>query len=223
MTLAIDRPSIANFLNIPEQIQPVDVLYTARQFHRGTVPPALPFDPQAAASLLTEAGLGHGAVTYDGDTPGDARRAAREKTSLLVTNPDMLHSGILPHHALWARLFARLRYVILDELHTYRGVFGSHLANVLRRLLRVAQFHGSSPTIICASATIGNPQEHAQRMVGRPVSLVDGNGAPAGPRRVLVYNPPVVNAALGLRAGKKTRRSQLLGGREFPLPPRCAV
>jgi DEAD/DEAH box helicase domain-containing protein len=150
--------------------------------------------------LLTEAGLGHGAVTYDGDTPGDARRAAREKTSLLVTNPDMLHSGILPHHALWARLFARLRYVILDELHTYRGVFGSHLANVLRRLLRVAQFHGSSPTIICASATIGNPQEHAQRMVGRPVSLVDGNGAPAGPRRVLVYNPPVVNAALGLRA-----------------------
>jgi DEAD/DEAH box helicase domain-containing protein len=150
--------------------------------------------------LLHAAGMQHGAITYDGDTPGDARRAARERCSLLVTNPDMLHSGILPHHALWARLFANLRFVVLDELHSYRGVFGSHLANVLRRLQRVARFHGSSPVFLCASATIGNPREHARRMIGRAVELVSESGAPTGPRRVMVYQPPVVNAELGIRA-----------------------
>ena len=155
---------------------------------------------EALRGFIGEAGLGSGAVTYDGDTPADARRAARQRTSLLVTNPDMLHAGILPHHALWTRLLSNLRYVVLDELHSYRGVFGSHLANLLRRLLRVAHFHGASPVFICASATIGNPAEHAERMIGRPVELVDDSGAPAGPRRVMVYNPPVVNAELGLRA-----------------------
>ncbi|HEX2675128.1 MAG TPA: DEAD/DEAH box helicase, partial [Polyangiales bacterium] len=162
---------------------------------------ALSRDQEAALrALLSEAGLPHGAITYDGDTPADARRAAREKSAILLTNPDMLHTGILPHHAAWARMFANLRYVVLDELHTYRGVFGSHLANVLRRLLRVARFHGADPKLIFASATIGNPQEHASRMLGRPVKLVDQNGAPRGPRRVMVYNPPVVNAELGIRA-----------------------
>jgi DEAD/DEAH box helicase domain-containing protein len=112
----------------------------------------------------------------------------------------MLHTGILPHHASWARLFSNLRYVVIDELHTYRGVFGSHLANVLRRLQRVARFHGSNPTFILASATIGNPQQHAARMLGREVALVSESGAPAGERRVMVYNPPVVNAELGIRA-----------------------
>ena len=155
---------------------------------------------EALRAFLDAAGLSQGTITYDGDTPGDARRAAREKCSLLITNPDMLHAGILPHHALWARLFANLRYVVLDELHTYRGVFGSHLANVLRRLSRVAEFHGSKPVFLCASATIGNPQEHAQRMLGNEVRLVDENGAPTGPRRVMVYQPPVVNAQLGIRA-----------------------
>jgi DEAD/DEAH box helicase domain-containing protein len=150
--------------------------------------------------LLREAGLEHGAITFDGDTPGDARRAARERSGVLLTNPDMLHTGILPHHANWARLFSNLRYVVIDELHTYRGVFGSHLANVLRRLQRVARFHGSSPTFIFASATIGNPKAHAERMLGRPVELVAESGAPSGERRVMVYNPPVVNAELGIRA-----------------------
>ena len=153
----------------------------------------------ALRALLTEVGLDHGAITYDGDTPGDARRAARERTGLLLTNPDMLHTGILPHHANWARFFANLRYVIIDEVHSYRGVFGSHLSNVMRRLQRVARFHGSNPVFLLASATIGNPQEHASRMIGREVSLVNESGAPTGPRRVMVYNPPIVNAELGIR------------------------
>ena len=150
--------------------------------------------------FMREAGLEHGAITFDGDTPADARRAARERSGVLLTNPDMLHTGILPHHASWARLFSNLRYVVIDELHTYRGVFGSHLANVLRRLQRVAAFHGSSPTFILASATIGNPKAHAERMLGREVELVSESGAPSGERRVMVYNPPVVNAELGIRA-----------------------
>lgn len=154
---------------------------------------------ESVRGLLGDAGLSHGCITFDGDTPGDARRAAKERSGVLITNPDMLHTGILPHHASWARLFSNLRYIVLDELHTYRGVFGSHLANVLRRLERIARFHGSQPVFITASATIGNPQAHARRMVGRDVTLVSQNGAPAGSRRVLVYNPPVVNAELGVR------------------------
>lgn len=155
---------------------------------------------EALRALLTQAGLGHGAITYDGDTPGDARRAARERSGLILTNPDMLHAGMLPHHASWARFFGSLRYVVIDELHTYRGVFGSHLANVVRRLDRIARFHGASPTYLLASATIGNPAEHASRILGRDVALVGDSGAPSGPRRVVVYNPPVVNAELGVRA-----------------------
>jgi DEAD/DEAH box helicase domain-containing protein len=154
---------------------------------------------EALKALMRDAGLDHGAITYDGDTPGDARRAARERSGILLTNPDMLHAGILPHHANWARLFAKLRYVVIDELHTYRGVFGSHLANVLRRLLRIAAFHGSSPVLLFASATIGNPAEHAGRMAGREVLHVGESGAPSGPRHVLLYNPPVVNSELGVR------------------------
>jgi DEAD/DEAH box helicase domain-containing protein len=154
---------------------------------------------EALKALLAEAGMSTGAITYDGDTPGDARRAARERTGILLTNPDMLHAGILPHHATWSRVFANLKYVIIDELHTYRGVFGSHLANVIRRLLRIAAFHGSAPVVLFASATIGNPREHASRIVGREVALVGESGAPMGPRHVLVYNPPVVNSELGIR------------------------
>lgn len=161
---------------------------------------ALSRDQEAALrGLMSEAGLGHGAVTYDGDTPADARRAARQKSGVLITNPDMLHAGILPHHTSWARFFANLRYVVIDELHVYRGVFGSHLANVLRRLQRIARFHGSQPVFLLSSATIGNPREHAGRIVGREVTLIDDSGAPSGPRRLLVYNPPVVNAELGIR------------------------
>ncbi len=149
--------------------------------------------------FMQQAGLEHGAVTFDGDTPADARRTARDKSGVILTNPDMLHAGILPHHAAWARFFAGLKYVVVDELHAYRGVFGSHLANVLRRLERIARFHGANPRFLCASATIGNPREHAAKMVGRDVALVEQSGAPRGERRVLLYNPPVVNADLGIR------------------------
>ena len=137
--------------------------------------------------------------TYDGDTPQDARRAVRARANLVLTNPDMLHSGILPHHTKWIALFQNLRYVIIDELHTYRGVFGSHLANVLRRLQRVCRHYGSAPQFVCASATIANPQELAERLVGQPVGLVAENGAPAGEKVVVFYNPPVVNPELGIR------------------------
>ncbi len=154
---------------------------------------------ESLRQLMRDAELAIGTITYDGDTPNDARRAARQRAGVLLTNPDMLHAGIMPHHTAWARLFSNLKYVVIDELHTYRGVFGSHLANVIRRLLRIARFHGSSPTFLFASATIGNPQEHAQRICGEPVELIDQSGAPTGPRRLVVYNPPVVNAELGIR------------------------
>ena len=154
---------------------------------------------ESLRGLMRDSGLSIGAITYDGDTPVDARRAARQRAGVLLTNPDMLHAGVMPHHTAWARLLSNLKYVVVDELHTYRGVFGSHLANVMRRLLRIARFHGSSPTFLFASATIGNPQAHAARICGEQVELVDESGAPAGPRQLLVYNPPIVNAELGIR------------------------
>lgn len=155
---------------------------------------------EALHKVMRLAGISQPAVTYDGDTPADARRAAKERGGVLLTNPDMLHAGILPHHTNWARFFANLSYVVIDELHVYRGVFGSHLANVLRRLKRIAQFHGANPTFIFASATIGNAAEHASRMLGQAVTCVGVNGAPKGRRHVMIYNPPVVNHELGIRA-----------------------
>jgi DEAD/DEAH box helicase domain-containing protein len=138
--------------------------------------------------------------TYDGDTPQDARRSVRARANLVLTNPDMLHSGILPHHTKWVNLFQNLRYVVIDELHAYRGVFGSHLANVLRRLKRICRHYGCAPQFIMASATIANPKELAERLTGEPVSEVSENGAPAGEKTFIVYNPPVVNPELGIRA-----------------------
>jgi DEAD/DEAH box helicase domain-containing protein len=140
-----------------------------------------------------------GVFTYDGDTPNDARKAIRERGHIVLTNPDMLHTGILPHHTKWMRLFENLRYIVLDELHTYRGVFGSHLANVLRRLRRVARFYGSNPQFICCSATIANPGELASQLIESEVDVVEENGAPAGERLFVFYNPPMVNRNLGIR------------------------
>jgi DEAD/DEAH box helicase domain-containing protein len=137
--------------------------------------------------------------TYDGDTPQDARKAIRSRANLVITNPDMLHTGILPHHTKWERLFENLRYVVIDELHYYRGVLGSHLANVLRRLKRIARFYGSQPHFICASATIANPAELACRILEEDVVLVNENGAPASEKFFVFYNPPVVNPQLGIR------------------------
>ena len=137
--------------------------------------------------------------TYDGDTPSDARKAIREKGHIVLTNPDMLHTGILPHHTRWTRLLENLKYIVIDELHTYRGVFGSHLCNVLRRLRRITNFYGSSPQFICCSATIANPGELAERLIEDRVEVLGQNGAPAGERTFVFYNPPVVNRALGIR------------------------
>ena len=148
------------------------------------------------------------AFTYDGDTPQDARKQIRARANVVLSNPDMLHAGILPHHTKWSRLFENLRYVVIDELHTYRGVYGSHLANVLRRLDRICRFYGSSPQFICSSATIANPLELAQALTGRSFELVDDNGAPSGEKYFVFYNPPVVNRQLGIRRGylNETRR-----------------
>jgi len=140
-----------------------------------------------------------GVFTYDGDTPSDARKAIREKGHIVLTNPDMLHTGILPHHTRWTRLFENLRYIVVDELHTYRGVFGSHLCNVLRRLRRIARFYGREPQFICSSATIANPGELASRLLEADVEVLNANGAPAGEKTFVFYNPPVVNRALGIR------------------------
>src|SRR5580658_3653109 len=140
-----------------------------------------------------------GVFTYDGDTPSDARRAIRERGHVILTNPDMLHTGILPHHTKWTRVFENLRYIVLDELHTYRGVFGSHLANVLRRLARIAEFYGSKPQFICCSATIANPGELAAQLIAEPVQVVEENGAPAAEKLFVFYNPPMVNRNLGIR------------------------
>ena len=138
--------------------------------------------------------------TYDGDTPQDARRAVRARANLVLTNPDMLHSGILPHHTKWASLFQNLRYVVIDELHAYRGVFGSHLANVLRRLRRICRHYGSAPQFVMASATIANPGELARRLTGESVEELAESGAPTGDKLFVCYNPPVVNPELGIRA-----------------------
>jgi DEAD/DEAH box helicase domain-containing protein len=146
--------------------------------------------------------------TYDGDTPQDARKSIRARGNLVITNPDMLHAGILPHHTRWERLFENLRYVVIDELHYYRGVFGSHLANVLRRLKRVAGFYGSKPQFMCTSATIANPVELARQILEEDVTLVDENGAPSSDKYFAFYNPPVVNPQLGIRRSylNETRR-----------------
>ena len=140
-----------------------------------------------------------GVFTYDGDTPSDARKTIREKSQIVLTNPDMLHTGILPQHTRWTRLFENLRYIVLDELHTYRGVFGSHLCNVLRRLRRIANFYGCQPQFICCSATIANPGELAGRLLETDVEVLNANGAPVAEKTFVFYNPPVVNRALGIR------------------------
>ncbi len=130
------------------------------------------------------------AGTYDGDTPQNLRRRLRDGGNIILTNPDMLHQGILPQHTRWSRFFTNLRYIVIDEVHAYRGVFGSHLANVMRRLNRICQHYGSTPQFICTSATIANPQQHAERVCGVPMHLIDNDGAPRGPKRFVLWNPP---------------------------------
>ncbi len=165
---------------------------------------ALAQDQQAELrGLLQASGSPALCSTYDGDTPADRRSAIRQAGHLVLTNPDMLHAAILPHHARWVRLFENLRFIVIDEVHSYRGVFGSHLANVLRRLDRIAAFYGSSPLYACTSATILNPRQLAEELAGHSMALIDQNGAPSGSRHFFFYNPPIIDAAAGLR------RSQL--------------
>ena len=149
-----------------------------------------------------------GVHTYDGDTPADARRTIRTRAHIVLSNPDMLHSGILPHHPRWAKLFENLQFIVIDELHAYRGVFGSHLCNVLRRLWRIASHYGSNPQVICSSATIANPRELAERLAEKPFELVSESGAPRGEKFFVFVNPPVVNRELGIRRSclAETRR-----------------
>ena len=150
-------------------------------------------------SMIGELDVDIRTFTYDGDTPQDARKAIRSRGHLVVTNPDMLHSGILPHHPKWVKLFENLRYIVIDEVHAYRGVFGSHLTNILRRLHRICAFYGTHPQFICSSATIANPQELTEKLIDAPASLIDTSGAPKGEKYFLFYNPPVVNQELGIR------------------------
>jgi len=164
------------------------------------------------AQVINEAaGLDLGVFTYDGDTPQDARKAIRTRAQVILTNPDMLHSGILPHHPKWARLFENLRFIVIDELHAYRGVFGSHLANVLRRLQRICRHYGSDPRFVCSSATIANPRDLAERLTERPFEWVRENGAPRGEKYFFFVNPPIVNRQLGIRRSytQETRRVAL--------------
>lgn len=158
--------------------------------------------------LIEAAGADIKTYTYDGDTPQTARKAIRQAGHIVVTNPDMLHGGILPHHTKWTKLFENLKYVVIDEIHHYRGVFGSHLANVIRRLKRICEFYGSDPLFICCSATIANPAELASRIIEKEVVLIDNNGAPSGEKTFIFYNPPVVNRQLGIRKSSllETRR-----------------
>ncbi len=149
--------------------------------------------------LIQEAGLSINSYTYDGDTPANIRQKVRKAGHIVITNPDMLHSAILPHHTKWVSLFENLKYVIIDELHIYRGVFGSHVANVIRRLKRICQYYGSNPIFICTSATIANPLELAETLTEKPMVLIDKNGAPSGVKHFLFYNPPIVNKPLNIR------------------------
>ncbi|MFZ5655770.1 MAG: DEAD/DEAH box helicase [Pseudomonadota bacterium] len=171
---------------------------------------ALAQDQVAELLELSRAGdLGLKAFTFDGDTPGDARQAIRLHGDIVVSNPDMLHQGILPHHTKWAQFFENLQYVVIDEVHTYRGVFGSHVTNVLRRLRRICAFYGANPQFILCSATIGNPKQHAEGLIEAPVTAITESGAPTGDKHVLLWNPPVVNPDLGLRASARSQSNRI--------------
>jgi DEAD/DEAH box helicase domain-containing protein len=171
---------------------------------------ALAQDQVTELLALNEAGgLGVRAFTFDGDTPGDARKAVRTRGDIVVSNPDMLHQGILPHHTKWAQFFEGLRFVVIDELHAYRGVFGSHVANVMRRLRRICRFYGADPRFILCSATIANPAELAGELIDDAVAAVTESGAPQGGKHLLLWNPPVVNPDLGIRASARSQTTRI--------------
>jgi DEAD/DEAH box helicase domain-containing protein len=161
--------------------------------------------------LIQEAGLNINSYTYDGDTPANIRQKVRKAGHIVITNPDMLHSAILPHHTKWVSLFENLKFVVIDELHIYRGVFGSHVANVIRRLRRICQYYGSDPIFICTSATIANPLELAENLTEKKMKLIDNNGAPSGRKHFIFYNPPIVNKPLNIRRSATLETRWLAG------------
>src|SRR5438270_4750839 len=202
-TLCYNLPVLQRLLENPEKralyIYPTKALAQDQLAELGALKSGLPIEVRVD--------------TYDGDTPPGRRTAIREGGHIVMTNPDMLHTGLLPHHTRWRRLFSTLEFVVIDELHTYRGLFGSQVANVIRRLKRICAFYGSRPTFICASATIRNPRELATRLLEEDdVALVDRSGAPRGERRLIFYNPPLVNRELGVR------RSSMLEARRIAAP-----
>src|SRR4030043_1747893 len=186
----LEMPSTKAFYLFPTKALSQDQMVELQSFIQGIEKPLAPF-------------------TYDGDTPADARKAIRNQGDIVITNPDMLHTGILPHHTKWVTFFQNLKFVVIDELHIYRGVFGSHMTNVLRRLDRICRFYGSRPQFICCSATIANPKELAERLLEREVVLIDQNGAPSSEKIFVIYNPPVVNKELGIRGSHITAARRL--------------
>src|SRR5256714_8978441 len=202
-TLCYNLPVLQRLLESPEKralyLYPTKALAQDQLAELGALKSGLPIDVRVD--------------TYDGDTPPGRRTAIREGGHIVMTNPDMLHTGILPQHTRWRRLFSSLEFVVIDELHTYRGLFGSQVSNVIRRLKRICAFYGSRPTFICASATIANPRELAERLLEEDgIALVDRSGAPRGERRLVFYNPPLINRELGMR------RSSLLEGKRIAAP-----
>jgi len=202
-TLCYNLPVLQRLLEDPERralyIYPTKALAQDQLAELGALKSGLPIEVRVD--------------TYDGDTPPGRRTAIREGGHVVMTNPDMLHTGLLPHHTRWRRLFSSLEFVVIDELHTYRGLFGSQVANVIRRLKRICAFYGSHPTFICASATIRNPRDLARRLLEEDdIALVDRSGAPRGERRLVFYNPPLVNRELGVR------RSSMLEARRIAAP-----
>ncbi|MDC7124137.1 MAG: DEAD/DEAH box helicase, partial [Spirochaetales bacterium] len=163
---------------------------------------ALSQDQQAEINEVIQDGqLPLKAATYDGDTPSSIRVAARDAGRIIITNPDMLHTGIMPNHPKWIKFLSNIKFIVIDEMHIYRGVFGSHFTNVLRRLKRICNFYGSDPQFICCSATIGNPKELAENIIEKQTVLIDKNGAPGGEKHFVLYNPPLVDPVQGIRRG----------------------
>lgn len=215
-TLCYNLPVLHTLLANPEAralyLFPTKALAQDQADELSTLWSALAGEQTADRGRQTVVGGRRSAVNlYDGDTPQHQRAAIRKASGVLLTNPDMLHAGILPHHTKWESLFSNLHYIVLDELHVYRGVFGSHLANVVRRLKRLCAFYGSQPQFICASATIANPKELAEKLIEAPVTLVDDDGAPRAEKHFIVYNPPVLDPAQGLRRSYLLEAQRLAG------------
>jgi len=202
-TLAYTLPVLETLLERPDAV--VLLLYPTKALAQDQLRGMLRLaGASARLSKVVRAG------TYDGDTPAATRRKLRDEANVLLTNPDMLHSGILPYHAKWSRAFSRLAYVVIDEIHAYRGIFGSNVANVIRRLRRVARHHGADPVFLLGSATVANPREHAERLVGAEIDVVDEDGSPRGPKRFVLWNPPWADEARMGRRGANVEAHRLL-------------